>query len=141
MPTPTDFDGVLHGGAGRHRMEDSGSRLVAEPGFDHVHDAFEIASELLVSVMRRYDRHVLTVVAKIEHQKVEVGKQVLPIGKVGVGGEAVAVREQKADAVGAAVAPHANFRPVFERNVKGHARSGKLEVHGDRCRRVGLRWC
>ena len=68
-------------------------------------------------------------IAKVEHQEIEFLQQALPIRIVGVGGKAVAVREQEADAVRIAVTAHADFGAVFERDVKTHARSGKHEMH------------
>jgi hypothetical protein len=52
-------------------MKYSGGRPVAEIGFDRLHDAFEIARQLPVSVVCRHGGDVLAVIAKIEHQQVE----------------------------------------------------------------------
>jgi hypothetical protein len=120
-------------------VKESDRRSLAEPGFDVLQYVFEVANELLVGMMRRHDRHVLPVVAEIEHQQVEVGKQVLPKGKVAVGGEAVAVREDQPNTVRAPVSPYANLRPVVERDAEDHACCGKLEKHLGRVviRRLG----
>src|SRR5262249_32320424 len=80
-------------------------------------------------VMRRYDRNILPMVAEIEHQHIESWQQVLPVGKIGVGGKTVAVRHEQADAIGVAMTPHSDLRAVVERNVEGHAGSGNFEAH------------
>jgi hypothetical protein len=46
--------------------------------------------------MMRWDNwYILPVVAKIENDHVKITEQVLPVGKVGVGGEAVAVENNR----------------------------------------------
>ena len=108
----------------------AGGRPLAELTLYLLHDSFEIARQLFVGVMRRHHRRVLSVIAEVEHQQVEFLQQVSPVRKVRVGGKAVAVREEQANAVGIAVAPHANPGAVVERNVKRHAWGGKHEMHG-----------
>ena len=110
-------------------MKQAGGRPRTKPRFHLLHDPFEIARKLLVGVMRRHHRQVLPVIAEVEHQEIEFLQQVLPVRIVGVGGKAVAVREQETDAIRIAVTAHADFGAVVERDVKGHAGSGKLEMH------------
>ena len=75
----------------RHRVEQAGSWPLSELHFYCLNDAFKIACELLVVMMRRYNRHILSVIAKIENYQVKVNEQVLPVGKVGISGKAVAM--------------------------------------------------
>jgi hypothetical protein len=110
-------------------MEQPDSRLPAEPQFYCLHHVLEIARELLVVMMRRESRYILSVIAKIENYQVKVSEQVLPVGKVGVSGEAVAMGKQQTHAIGATVAPHKNRCAIVEHNVKDHAGYGKLEMH------------
>jgi hypothetical protein len=79
--------------------------------------------------MRWDNWYILPVVAEIENDHVKITEQVLPVGKVGVGGEAVAVGKQQTHTTCATVAPHANFGAILKRNLKDHARCGKLEMH------------
>ena len=129
IPAPADLDGVLHGGAARHRMENAGGRPLRQPRADLLHDAFEIAAELLVIVVRRLDRDVLAVVAEIEYQHVEFRQQMPPVRIVGIGGETVAVRHQEPHAVGIAVPAHPDARAVLERHFERHAGGGNFERH------------
>ena len=110
-------------------MKQTGGRPRTKPRFHLLHDPFEIARELLIGMMRRHHRQVLPVIAEVEHQEIEFLQQVLPVRIVGVGGKAVAVREQETDAIRIAVTAHADFGAVVERDVKSHAGSGKLEMH------------
>ena len=52
-----------------------------------------------------------------------------PVGKVGIGGEAVAVAQHEANAVGIAVAAHANDGAVVERDVERRVGNGKVDGH------------
>jgi hypothetical protein len=61
-------------------MEQAGGCPLAEPHFHRLYDPFEIARQLLVSMMRRHNRHILSVIAKVEDYQVELCEQVLPVG-------------------------------------------------------------
>ena len=127
VPAPAHFDGVLHGGASRHGVEDAGGWLGAEPGVDRLHDAFQVAAELGVAVVGGLDRDVLPMIAKIEYQHVEFDEQVPPVRIIGIGRKAVAVRDQQPDAIRIAVAAHADLRAVIERNLEALAGCGNFE--------------
>lgn len=75
-------------------------------------------------MMRWHNRYILPVVAKVENNRVKVTEQVLPVGKVGVSGEAVAMGEEQTHAICSTVASHANFGAILERNLKDHAGCG-----------------
>jgi len=79
--------------------------------------------------MRRHNQNILPMITEIEDQHIESRQQVLPVGKIGVGGKTVAVRHKQADAIGVAMTPHSDLRAVVERNIEGHARSGNFEAH------------
>jgi hypothetical protein len=111
VPAPADFDRVLHCGPCQHRMEQAGGCPLAEPHFHRLYDPFEIARQLLVSMMRRHNRHILSVIAKVEDYQVELCEQILPVGKLGISCKAVAMGQEQTHAVRAAVAPHKNFAP------------------------------
>ena len=68
-------------------------------------------------------------VAEIEDQHIESWQQVLPVGKIGVSGEAITMGKEQTYAICAAVTPHANFGAILKHNVKGHAGFRKLEKH------------
>ena len=72
IPTPADFNGMLHRGPCRHRMEQAGRWPLSELRFHCLNDAFEIACKLLVVMMRRYNRHIVSVIAKIENYQVKI---------------------------------------------------------------------
>src|SRR5690348_11062973 len=80
-------------------------------------------------MVRRHSWHILPMIAKVKDYQVKVIEQVLPVGKVGVRGEAVSMRKKQTHALRPAVTPHANFGAILQRNVKGHPRYGKLEAH------------
>ena len=42
-------------------------------------------------MMRRYNQHILSVIAEIENYEVKIDEQILPVGKVGISGKAVAM--------------------------------------------------
>jgi hypothetical protein len=110
-------------------MEQAGSWSLSKLHFHCLNDAFKIACELLVVMMRGYNRHILSVIAKIENYQVKVNEQVLPVGKVGIRGKAVAMRKEQTHAICATVAPHTDFGIIFKHNVKRHTGRGKLEMH------------
>jgi hypothetical protein len=62
-------------------------------------------------MMRRHNRHILSVIAKVEDYQVELCEQILPVGKLGISCKAVAMGQEQTHAVRAAVAPHKNFAP------------------------------
>ena len=111
-------------------MEQSGGRLLAEARFHCLHDALEIAAQLLVCMVRRLDWNVLPMVAKIEYQQIELGQEMLPVWIVGVRGKAVAVGQQQPHPVRVAMPSHANSGAVVEDDIEGHARNGNFEMHG-----------
>jgi len=50
----------------RHRVEQAGSWPLAESDFHRLYDAFKIARELLITMVRRHNRCVLPMIAKVE---------------------------------------------------------------------------
>src|SRR6516165_752240 len=129
VPAPADLDGVLHCSTRRHRVEDAGGRFLPKLRPHLLHHALEIAAELSVMMVRGLDRNILPVVAKIEYQHIEPVEQVLPIGKISVRGEAIAMGDQQAIALRISMPPHANHCAVFQGNLKGHARGRDFETH------------
>ena len=93
------------------------------------HHAFEIAAQLRVVVVGRFDRIVLPMIAKIEYQQVEFGQQVPPVGIISVGGEAVAVGDEQPNAIGIAVPAHANPGSIVKRNLERLAGGGNFKLH------------
>ena len=85
------------------------------------HDAFEIAGELCVVVVRRRDRDVVPMIAEVEYQHVEFGQELAPVRVIGVGGKAVAVGDQQPYAVRIARPPHhaSARRPPAEPRMSG----------------------
>ena len=67
-------------------------------------------------------------VAEIEYQHVEFGEQMPPVRIVGVGGKAVAVRDQKPHAVGIAVPAHPDARAVLERDLERRAAAQEFQT-------------
>ena len=116
-------------------MEDTCRAFFAELRAYGLDDALEIAAELFVMMIGRFDRGVLAVVAEIENNQVVVRKQMPPIGVIGVGCEAVAVRKQDARACRIAVTPDFDFCAVIEGDLEGRAGRGQLKGH-QRLRRV-----
>ena len=94
-----------------------------------LHHALEVVGKLRVVMVRRRDRDIAAMIAKIEYQHVEFGQELPPVRIVRVGGEAVAVRDQKPHAVRIAVAAHQNAGAVRERNLERLARRGNFERH------------
>ena len=80
-------------------------------------------------MVRRHNWHILSVIAKVKDDEVKVSEQVLPVGKIGVSGEAITMGKEQTDAICAAMTPHKNGRAIVERNVKRHFGSGQFVVH------------
>lgn len=110
-------------------MKKPGGRPPTQSIFYVLQDPIKIAVELFICMVRRHYWHVLSVITEIEHQQIESLQKMLPVGIVRVGSKAIAMAEQKPNPVRIAVAPHANFRAVLERNVKDHTGGGKFEMH------------
>jgi hypothetical protein len=102
--------------------------------FYGLNDAFEIARELLIRMMRRYNRYILPVIAKVEDHQIKIGKQILPIGKVGVSSEAIAMAKDQTHAIRAAMTSDTDFGAILERNIKDYTGRWKLENHRDLCK-------
>jgi hypothetical protein len=69
-------------------------------------------------------------IAKVEDHQIKLGKQMLPVWKVSVGREAIAMRKNQTHSICAAMAPHENFCAILQYNVKHHAGSGQFVAHG-----------
>ena len=57
-------------------------------------------------MMRRYNRHILSVIAEIENYEVKIDEQILPVGKVGISGKAVAVGKEQTHTICGAMPSH-----------------------------------
>ena len=100
-----------------------------QAGADFLHDALKIAAELRVGVVGRFDWDILPVVAEVKDHQVVVVEKMAPIGKIGVDGKTVTVREQDPDAVGITVTAHANFGAIIELDVEYRAGNRKFKSH------------
>ena len=97
--------------------------LVAQARADRIEHALEVAGELRVMMVRRLDRHVLAVIAKIEDDEVVVRCQMLPERKIAVGRKPVAMCDEEPYAVGIAVPPQPDARAVIQRDIEDGVRS------------------
>ena len=82
-------------------------------------------------MMRRYNQHILSVIAEIENYEVKIDEQILPVGKVGISGKAVAMGKEQAHTICAAMPSHTNSGTILEHNLKDYVGLWKLERHGD----------
>ena len=92
-------------------------------------DPLEIAGELRIGVIGRRDRDVLAVVAEVEDDDVVGGQEMLPVRQIAVDGEAVAVAEEQAHAVGPAVPPHLDPGSILQRDLEGLMGSRHFQTH------------
>ena len=110
-------------------MENADRFLGPQTGADLLHNALQIATELGVVMVGRFDGDILPVVAEVEDYQVVSVEEMAPVREIGVGGKTVAVREQYPNAVRIAVTPYANFGAVIEVDVENRAGNWKFKSH------------
>jgi hypothetical protein len=102
-------------------------RRIAEMMLDAVKDLFEIGKECRPIVSLRPMQGILAVIANIEDNDIEALGERQPEGRVGIGGETIAVAQSKPRSLPLAVAAQSNFRAVRHRKHGGLERLGQLE--------------
>ena len=80
-------------------------------------------------MVRRLDRNILPMIAKIKDYKVVTIEKMPPIREIGISGKTISMREQDSNAIRIAVTPQPNLGAIIKVDDKGIAWSGKFKNH------------